>query len=55
MTLEVYDLECLRNLFTYTGYCPKEDKYFQFVICGWKNDLELLYEHLNRDKLLMVG
>ena len=55
MTLEVYDLECLRNLFTYTGYCPKEDKYFQFVICGWKNDLELLYEHINRDKLLMVG
>ena len=55
MILEVYDLECLRNLFTYTGYCPKENKYYQFVICSWRNDLELLYEHLNRDKLLMVG
>ena len=28
MILEVYDLESLSNLFTYTGYCPKEDKYY---------------------------
>lgn len=55
MILEVYDLECLRNLFTYTGYDPKKNKYYQFVICGWRNDLELLYDHLNRDKLIMVG
>lgn len=55
MILEIYDLECLKNLFTYTGYCPKEDKYYQFVICNWRNDLELLHEHLNRDKLLMIG
>lgn len=55
MILEVYDLECLQNLFTYTGYCPKENKYYQFVICNWRNDLKLLYEHLHRDKLIMCG
>lgn len=55
MILEVYDLECLKNLFTYTGYCPKEDKYYQFCICQWRNDLEKLYKHLTRDKLIQVG
>lgn len=55
MILEVYDIESLRNLFTYTGYCPKEDKYYQFVICEWRNDLEELYKHLIRDKILQVG
>lgn len=55
MILEVYDLESLSNLFTYTGYCPKEDVYYQFVISDWRNDLELLYNHLYRDKLIMIG
>lgn len=55
MILEVYDLECLRNLFTYTGYCPKEDKYYQFCICDWKNELEELHTHLLRDQLIQVG
>lgn len=55
MTLEVYDLECLSNLFTYTGYVPKENKYYQFCICRWKNELNNLLEHLHRDKLIQVG
>lgn len=55
MILEVYDLESLSNLFTYTGYCPKEDKYYQFCICGWRNDIDALMEHLFKDKLLQVG
>jgi hypothetical protein len=55
MILEVYDLECLSNLFTYTGYCPKEDKYHQFVICGWINNYNDLYNHLKRDTLIQVG
>lgn len=55
MILEVYDLECLSNLFTYTGYCPKEDKYYQFVICNWRNEIEELYNHLNRDNIIQVG
>ena len=55
MILEVYDLECLSNLFTYTGYCPKEDKYYQFVICGWINNYNDLYNHLKRDTLIQVG
>ena len=55
MILEVYDLECLSNLFTYTGYCPKEDKYYQFVICNWRNEIEELYNHLNRGNIIQVG
>lgn len=55
MILEVYDLECLRNVFTYTGYVPKENKYYQFVICPWRNDLIDLQKHLTRDKLVQVG
>ena len=55
MILEVYDLECLTNLFTYTGFDCKEKKYYQFVICKWRNDLEELYKHLFRDKLTQVG
>ena len=30
--LEIYDIEVLVNCFTYTGYVPSEDKYYQFVI-----------------------
>ena len=55
MILEVYDLESLSNLFTFTGYCPKEKKYYQYVICGWRNESQALYEHLTRDKLIFVG
>ena len=55
MILEVYDLECLSNVFTYTGYCPKEDKYYQFVISPWLNQSKELYKHLNRDVLVQVG
>ena len=32
MLFEVYDIETLKNLFTYTGYSIQEKKYFQFVI-----------------------
>ena len=54
---EVYDLESLSNLFTYTGYNVQENKWYQFVICGWRNDVEDLYNHLmtNPSKIIMVG
>jgi hypothetical protein len=55
ITWEVYDLECLANVFTYTGYVPKEKKYYQYVIAPWRNDIEDLYNHLFREKLIMVG
>lgn len=55
MILEVYDIECLSNLFTYTGYRPKENEWFQYVICKWRNDLEELYKHLTENELIMVG
>lgn len=55
--LEVYDLECLSNLFTYTGLDTKTKTYFQFVICKWRNDLSSLIKHLNNDdkSLMMIG
>ena len=54
---EVYDLESLSNLFTYTGYEVKSNTWYQYVICEWRNDLKELYEHLmeNPAKLIMVG
>ena len=55
MLAEVYDLECLSNLFTYTGYCRSENKYYQFVIHDSRNDYIKLINHLKRDKLIMVG
>ena len=55
MILEVYDLECLSNLFTYTGYRSKSDIWYQFVICGWKNDAKELYEHLTNEKFVQCG
>ena len=56
MILEVYDLECLSNVFTYTGYQPKSNKWFQYVICSWRNDYEELYNHLiKEDKLIQIG
>lgn len=55
MITEVYDLESLSNLFTYTGYDVKEDKWYQFVICNWRNDTEELFKHLTERKMIMVG
>lgn len=55
MILEVYDIECLSNLFTYTGFDCKNKKYYQFVICDWRNDIDELYNHLKRDELIQVG
>lgn len=55
MLLEVYDIELLSNLFTYTGYDATNKKWYQFVISDWQNDLEALYTHLFRDKIWMCG
>lgn len=55
MILEIYDLECLSNVFTYTGFQPKTKHWFQFVISPWKNDYELLYKHLTENKMIQVG
>lgn len=55
MILEVYDIETLINVFTYTGYDVTNKRWYQFVISEWQNDSELLYNHLHRDKLIMVG
>ena len=55
MILEVYDLESLSNLFTYTGYRSKTDTWYQFVICGWRNDGKELYKHLTEEKFIQCG
>ena len=51
---EIYDLECLSNLFTYTGYNYKENKWSVFVISKWRNDADGLKKHLSELKL-MIG
>ena len=55
MILEVYDLESLSNLFTYTGYRSKTDTWYQYVICQWRNDAKELYEHLTEEKFVQCG
>lgn len=55
MLTEVYDLESLSNLFTYTGYDATNKQWYQFVIAAWRNDSRALYQHLFRDKLCQVG
>ena len=55
MIIEVYDIEVLSNLFTYTGFDAKKKEWYQFVICEWRNDTDLLYNHLFRDKIYQVG
>lgn len=55
MLSEVYDIEVLSNLFTYTGYCRQTGEYHQFVIHSSLNQFEELLKHLFRDKLIMIG
>ena len=55
MIYEVYDIETLSNLFTYTGFDAKTKTWYQFVISKWRNDSELLYQHLFRDKICQIG
>lgn len=55
MIVEVYDLESLSNLFTYTGYRSKTNTWYQYVICSWRNDAKELYEHLTEEKFVQCG
>ena len=55
MLIEVYDVEILSNLFTYTGFDATNKQWYQFVISKWRNDIKLLYSHLFRDKMWMCG
>ena len=53
---EIYDLESLSNLFTYTGYEVKSKTWHQFVICAWRDDTQELYRYLmDNRKMIMVG
>ena len=55
MIVECYDLESLSNLFTYTGYRSKTNIWYQYVICQWRCDAKILYEHLINDKFIQCG
>ena len=55
MIYEVYDLECLRRIFTYTGFDIHKKVYYQFVISPWRNDYEELYSHLTKRELVQIG
>ena len=55
MILEVYDLESLSNLFTYTGYRSKTNTWYQYVICKWRCDAKELYQHLIEEKFIQCG
>lgn len=55
---EIYDVETLKNLFTYTGYNCINKTWHQFVICNWRNDVKDLIDHLTimkHNQYYMVG
>ena len=52
---EVYDIETLSNLFTYTSYVIEEDKWYIFVIHQSRNDSYELYKHLLRGNFFQIG
>lgn len=51
---EVYDIEVLSNLFTYTGKNRHTKEVYQFVIHALRNDYVKLMEHLKRE-IIMIG
>lgn len=53
--IEIYDLECLSNVFTYTGYDVTYKTWYQFVIASWRNDYKELIEHLRQEGMIQVG
>jgi hypothetical protein len=52
---EVLDIECLSNLFTYTGYCRQTKEYSVYIIHKLQNDYVDLIEHLKNKQLILVG
>ena len=55
MISEVYDIEVLSNLFTYTGYRRQTKTFYQFVIHKSRNDFKELISHLQTNDLVMIG
>lgn len=53
--IEVYDLECLINVFTYTGYDATHKTWYQFVISPYRNDYKELVMHLRQEGMIQVG
>lgn len=53
--LEIYDIESISNLFTYTGYRPSTNSYYQFVIHNLQNDYKELILHLQTEDLFQCG
>ena len=55
MRIEIYDVECLVNLFTYTGLNRATKEKHQFVIHKSRNEYKQLIEYLLSEKIVMVG
>lgn len=55
MTVEVYDIECFRNCFIYTGYNTKTEEIYQYVLHDSRNDLVQFIYHLTSHVKMMVG
>lgn len=55
MQIEVYDIVCLPNIFTYTAYDYNKHEFYNFCICKWKNELDQLIKHLQRKDYIQVG
>ena len=51
----VYDIECLANLFTFTGFVRQTKEYKQFVIHSSKNEYQELIVWLFSEKMIMIG
>ncbi len=39
-----YDIETLKEMFLFTAYIPEEDKWYEFVVNQWVNDLNKLID-----------
>lgn len=55
MIIDVYDLECLKNLFTFTSLNRDTKEFHQFVIHESRNDYIKLVNYLRSDKMVQIG
>lgn len=55
LTYEIYDIETLNNLFTYTGFDCLTKEYVQFSICEWHNQCDELIYYLLNKKMIQIG
>lgn len=50
MKILCYDIETLKEMFLFTGYCPNDDSWHEFIISKWDNNLNKLIEFFNANE-----